>query len=119
MILLNVSKAYDKVWHEGLMFKIKHMGITGSLFDWPKSYMYMYISERYQKVVLNGMESNLYFLESEVPQGSILGPLLFLKFINDIVDKMACHINLFVDYTSVQRKIIDMTSSDKVIVYRL
>ena len=73
MVFLDVFKAFDKVWHEGLTFKIKQMGITGSLFEWLKSY----ISERYQKGVLNGMESHLYFLEYGVPQGSILGPHLF------------------------------------------
>ena len=60
------------------------------------------------------MESNLCFLESGVPQGSILGPLLFLIFINDIVDEMECNINLFADDTSVQQRITDMTSFNKV-----
>ena len=110
MVFLDVSKAFDKVWHEGLLFKIRQMGITGSLFDWLKSY----ISARCQKVVLNGMESNLCFLESGVPQGSILGPLLFLIFINDIVDEMECNINLFADDTSVQQRITDITSFNKV-----
>ena len=110
MVFLYVSKAFDKVWHEGLLFKIKQMGIIDILFDWLKSY----ISERYQKVVLIGMESNLCFLESGVPHGSIVGPLLFLILINDIVDEMECLINLFADDTCVQQKIIDMTSFDKV-----
>ena len=70
---LDVSKAFDKVWHEGLTFKIKQMDIPACLFEWLKSY----ISERYQKVVFNGMESYLYSLEYGVPHGSILGPLLF------------------------------------------
>ena len=110
MVFLDVSKTFDKVWHKGLLFKIKQMGIICNLLDWLKSY----ISERYQKVVLNGMESSLCFLESGVSQGSILGPLLFLILINDIVDEMECHINLFADDTCVQQKIIDMTSFDKV-----
>ena len=110
MVFLDVSKAFDKVWHEGLTFKIKQMGITGCLFEWLKSY----ISERYQKVVLNGMESHLCFLEAGVPQGSIFGPLLFLIFINDIVNEMECLVNLFADDTSVQQRIIDITSFDKV-----
>ena len=100
LVFLDVSKAFDKVWHEGLLFKIKQMGITGSLLDWLQSY----ISERHQKVVLNGMESNMCYLESGVPQGSILGPLLFLIFVNDIVDEMECIVNLFADDTSVQQK---------------
>ena len=106
----NCQFYFNKVWHEGLLFKIKQMGITVSLFDWLKSY----IPARCQKVVLNGMESNLCFLESGVPQGSILGPLLFLIFINDIVDEMECNINLFADDTSVQQRITDMTSFNKV-----
>ena len=53
MVFFDVSKAFDKVWHEGLTFKIKQMGITGCLFEW----LISYISERYQKVVLNGMVS--------------------------------------------------------------
>ena len=57
LVFLDVSKAFDKVWHEGLLFKIKQMGITSSLLDWLQSY----ISERHQKVVLNGMESNVLF----------------------------------------------------------
>ena len=110
MVFLDEYKAFDKVWHEGLTFKIKQMGITGCLFEWLKSY----ISEGYQKVVLNGMESHLCFIEAWVPQGSLLGPLLFLIFINDIVDEMECLVNLFADDTSVQQRIIDITSFDKV-----
>ena len=110
LVFLDVSKAFDKVWHEGSLFKIKQMGITGSLLDWLQSY----ISERHQKVMLNGMESNMCYLESGVPQGSILGPLLFLIFVDDIVDEMECIVNLFADDTSVQQKIIDITSFDAV-----
>ena len=86
------------------------MGIVGNLLNW----LVNYISERYQKVVLNGMTSNARFLESGVPQGSILGPLLFLIYINDIIDDMECHINRFADDTSVQQRITDITYFDKV-----
>ena len=60
------------------------------------------------------MESNMCYLESGVSQGSILGPLLFLIFVNDIIDEMECIVNLFADDTSVQQKIIDITSFDAV-----
>ena len=109
MVFLDVSKAFDKVWHEGLIFKIQQMGIVGILLNWFENY----ISERYQNVVLNGVTSNVCFLESGVPQWSILGPLLFLIYINDIIDDMECHINLFADDTSVQQRITDITFFDK------
>ena len=65
------------------------MGIVGNLLNWLENY----ISERYQKVVLNGVISNVCFLESRVLQRSILEPLLFLIYINDIIDDMECHIS--------------------------
>ena len=95
LVFLDVSKAFDKVWIDGLLFKIQQLGIVGSLFDWIKSY----VSGRYQKVVLNGSQSN-----TRVPKGSILGPLLFLIYINDITENMECIINLFADDISVQQK---------------
>ena len=55
MVFLDVSKAFDKVWHKGLFFKLRKMGIRGNLLNWLKDYM----SGRHQKVVLNGVESNV------------------------------------------------------------
>ena len=77
------------VWHEGLIFKLKRMGISGSLLDWFKDYLH----ERLQRVVIRGQHSVWGLIKAGVPQGSVLGPLLFLVYINDIADNLDCKIN--------------------------
>ena len=106
--ILDVSKTFDKVWPDGLLFKIKQLGIVGKLFDWLNAY----ISGRNQKVVLNGVQSNIRHGTAGVPQGSILGPLLFLTYVNDITENMECTVNLFADDTSVQQRINNANSFD-------
>ena len=93
----DVSEAFDRVWHEGLLFKLRTVGISGSLLKWFTDYL----SIRKQQVVLPGVTSELSTLKAGVPQGSILGPLLFLLYINDIVKKINCSIRLFADDTSL------------------
>ena len=75
-VFLDISKAFDKVWHEGLLFKLKENGITGSLLKLFENYLH----NRKQRVVLNGSSSYYFEIESGVPQGSLLGPLLFLLY---------------------------------------
>ena len=70
-VFLDVSKAFDKVWHDGLLFKLKHYGISGSLFTVIKDFL----SNRQQRVVLNGKSSCLSSMTTDLPQGSVLGPL--------------------------------------------
>ena len=96
-VFCDISKAFDRVWHSGLLYKIKSIGITGPLLNWFASYL----TGRRQRVVLPGVASGWGELKAGVPQGSILGPLLFLIFINDIVTGIDSNIRLFADDTSL------------------
>ena len=96
-IFLDMSKAFDKVWHEGLLFKLKRNGINGKLLQLLSSYL----KNRKQRVVINGYESEWGEIESGVPQGSVLGPLLFLVYINDLEDGIKSKVIFFADDTSL------------------
>ena len=91
IIFCDISKAFDRVWHKGLLFKLKQAGISGKLQDWFQNYL----NNRKQRVCVDGSTSGWTIISAGVPQGSILGPLLFLVYINDIVDDLNANIRLF------------------------
>ena len=92
-----MSKAFDKVWHEGLIYKLKTLGITGKLLMLLKCFL----SNRKQRVVINGQKSNWLNINAGVPQGSILGPLLFLIYVNDLPKNLKSTVKLFADDVSL------------------
>ena len=93
----DISKAFDRVWHRGLLCKLKAAGVTGTALKWFKSYL----SNRTQRVVLPGVFSDWKDIKARVPQGSVLGPLLFLVFINDKVSDINSNIRVFADDTTI------------------
>lgn len=98
LILLDFSKAFDMVNHEKLLFKLHFYGIRGVTLKWIKSFL----DNRSQSVVVNGSMSSTIPVSSAVPKGSVLGPLLFLIYINDLPDFVKhSKVRLFADDTAV------------------
>ena len=97
-IFLNLSKAFDTVNHDILFDKLSHYGIRGVVLDWLKSYL----RNRYQFVQYNKSTSSFKTITCGVPQGSILGPLVFLLYVNDLcnVSKLF-EVILFADDTNL------------------
>ena len=96
-VFCDISKAFDRVWHAGLLAKLQAAGVSGNVHAWFADYLL----DRKQRVVLPGAVSDWTYIRAGVPQGSILGPLLFLLYINDIVNDIGSSIRLFADDTSL------------------
>ena len=96
-VFLVISKTFDEVWHEELIFKLKQNSIFGEILH----ILSDFLNNRTQMVVLNGKNSSWTNVHAEVPQGPILGPLLFLIYINDLSDNLTSNAKLFADDTSL------------------
>ena len=106
-VFLDMSKAFDKVWHDGLIFKLKQNGVSGNLLKFFESYL----CNRKQRVAMNGSYSDYACIESGVPQGSVLGPLLFLVYINDLEKDIISNVKFFADDTMLYSVVHDPIKS--------
>ena len=109
IILLDFSKAFDKVNHEKLIFKLHSYGIRGQTLSWIKAFL----NGRSQTVVLEGDCSEEVPVTSGVPQGSVLGPILFLAYINDLPDHIKSQVRLFADDTAAYLAIAKLSDSEQ------
>ena len=106
-VFLDISKAFDKVWHEVVLFKLSQNGISGNLLK----LLTDFLKNRKQRVTLNGQTSFWTEVNAGVPQVSILGPLLFLIYINDLPDVLSSNAKRFADDTSLFSVVHDIHSS--------
>ena len=97
LFFCDISKAFDRVWHKGLLSKLKENGMGDSLLLWLNSYL----KNRKQKVIIQTSESSFLHLKAGVPQGSVLGPLLFLIYVNDITESLLSLTRLYADDSSL------------------
>ena len=98
-VALDISKAFDRVWHAGL-HKLKSYELSGQIFG----LISCFLSNRRLRVVLGGKSSEEYPVNAGVPQGSILGPTLFLLYMNDLPDDVICNIAIYTDDTTPYSK---------------
>ena len=97
VIFLDISEAFDKVWHEVIFFNLKQNGISGNLLElWA-----IFLKDRKQRVVLNGKVFNWAYITAGVSQGSILGPLMLFFYINDLATGLSSNAKIFADDTSL------------------
>ena len=103
-VYVDIKKAFDSIPHRRLLLKLEKYGIKGNVLKWIEDFL----SERKQRVVLNGKYSNWENVTSGVPQGSVLGPVLFIIYVNDIPDSLNSFCKIFADdtklYTAVEDK---------------
>ena len=101
VIYLDFKKAFDKVPHKRLLQKLRSYGIRGKVYAWIKEFL----TNRRQRVVVNGQYSEWKKVTSGIPQGSVLGPTLFIIFINDMPEVIACCMKLYADDAKIYDKV--------------
>ena len=101
MSSIDFSKAFDTVPHDGLLSKLKHYGIDKHIWQWISNFL----KKRKQCVVVDGVSSGLVDVDSGVPQGTVLGPILFLLHINNLPSIVSSKVRLFADDCLIYRQI--------------
>ena len=99
-LALDISKAFDRLWHAGLLHKLRSYGISGQVFG----LIFSFLSNRWLLLVLDEKSSQEYQGNAGNPQGSILGPSLFLIYINDPPDNIICGISVYANDTTLYSK---------------
>jgi hypothetical protein len=118
-VFCDISKAFNKVWHCGVLKKLKACGISGKLLCWFENYLVTEIKELFYKIVFQKWGT----LMDRIPLGSALGPLLFILYINDITDDIQSLSRLFADDTSLlfsfsnMNEIEQRINSDRITIY--
>jgi hypothetical protein len=97
ILFLDFAKAFDKVSHKLLLFKLEHYGIKGQLLSWIGAFL----ASRRQRVILGDSSSTWVPVTSDVPQGSVLGPTLFMVFVNDLPDHITSTCKMYADDTKI------------------
>ena len=100
-VLLDFCKEFDNVPHQRLLLKLKHYGVRGNILSWIEDFL----SARTQEIIIEGSKSSPSPVMSGVPQGTVLGPLLFLAYINDMPECVKSEIKLFADDSLLYRRI--------------
>ena len=108
-IFLDFAKAFDKVPHQRLLYKLHKQGISGNMLCWIESFL----SNRYQSVRVRNTLSEKCRVLSGVPQGSVLGPILFLVYINDLPSNILANIKLFADDSKLYKGIKHISDAEK------
>ena len=91
-----IARAFDRTWHPGLLHKLKCYGISGQIFG-----LISFLSNRWLQAVLDGKSSQEYLVNAGVTQDSILGPTLFILYMNDLPDNVVCDITIYTDDTTL------------------
>ncbi len=109
-VYLDLKKAFDKVPHNRLMWKVRRFGgVSGNLAEWMENYL----RGREMRTIVRGMKSEWKMVSSGVPQGSVLGPIMFLLYVNDMPIGINSYMNMFADDAKIMRKVKNLEDCNK------